>query len=126
MIYSNVIAIDLAKNVFQVCKTDHLGKIIFNREYSRQKLKELLIREKAALVSMESCDGTHYWVRFTKAQGHEVKAIAARHIKPFRQGQKTDANDAVAISVAARQPHINASRLLSTEEQCQLSIVRAR
>jgi len=119
MIYSNVIAIDLAKHVFQVCKASQDGTVIYNRTYSRQKLKELLVKEKTALIAMESCGGTHYWARFAREQGHEVKAIAARSVKPFRQGQKTDANDAIAISVAARQPHIHSSRLLSVAEQCQ-------
>lgn len=126
MKHSNIIAIDLAKYVFQVCKTDAYGNVIYNKVCSRAKLKELLVKEKEALVAMESCGGTHYWARFARQQGHEVKAIAARHVKPFRQGQKTDANDALAIAVAARQPHIHASRLLSVEEQCQQSIVRAR
>jgi transposase len=112
MIYSSVIAIDLAKHVFQVCKASHDGALIYNRTCSRKKLKELLVKEKPALVAMESCGGTHYWARFARDQGHNVKAIAARTVKPFRQGQKTDANDAIAISVAARQPHINSSRLL--------------
>ncbi len=66
---------------------------------------------------MESCGGTHYWARYAKHAGRHVKSINARQVKPFRQGQKTDANDALAISVAARQPHIKESRLLSTQEQ---------
>jgi transposase len=45
----NVIAIDLAKTVFQVCKTDHLGKIIFNKAVNRNELKSLLIQEKNPL-----------------------------------------------------------------------------
>jgi len=114
----NVIAIDLAKNLFQVCKTDKNGHVIYNKAITRAKLKELLIKEKQSLVAMESCGGTHYWARFAKQAGHQVKAINARQVKAFRQGQKTDANDALAISVAARQPHIKGSRLLSAHEQC--------
>jgi len=113
-----VIAIDLAKNLFQVCKTDKNGKVIYNKIFTRAKLKELLIKEKQSLVAMESCGGTHYWARFAKQADHHVKAINARQVKAFRQGQKTDANDALAISVAARQPHIKESHLLSTQEQC--------
>lgn len=118
MFNCNVIAIDLAKNLFQVCKTDKNGKVIYNKIFTRAKLKELLIKEKQSLVAMESCGGTHYWARFAKQADHHVKAINARQVKAFRQGQKTDANDALAISVAARQPHIKESRLLSTQEQC--------
>lgn len=118
MFNCNVIAIDLAKNLFQVCKTDKAGNVIYNKMFTRVKLKELLIKEKTSLVAMESCGGTHYWARFAKQAGHHVKAINARQVKAFRQGHKTDANDALAISVAARQPHIKASRLLSVQEQC--------
>lgn len=118
MFHCNVIAIDLAKNLFQVCKTDKNGTVIYNKAVTRAKLKALLIKEQKALVAMESCAGTHYWARFARQAGHDVKAINARRVKPFRQGQKTDANDALAISVAARQPHIKESRTLSAQEQC--------
>lgn len=117
MLNCNVIAIDLAKNLFQVCKTDKNGKVIYNKAMTRAKLKALLMKEKPSLVAMESCGGTHYWARFARKTGHRVKAINARQVKAFRQGQKTDANDALAISVAARQPHIKESRLLSVQEQ---------
>lgn len=118
MLNCNVIAIDLAKNLFQVCKTQSNGKVIYNKTISRAKLKELLIKEQQSLVAMESCGGTHYWAQFAKQAGHQIKAINARQVKAFRQGQKTDANDALAILVAARQPHIKGSRLLSVQEQC--------
>jgi len=126
MINCNVIAIDLAKNLFQVCKTDKNGKVIFNKLLTRAKLKALLIKEKKSLVAMESCGGTHYWARMAKNAGHLVKSIHARTVKAFRQGQKTDANDALAISVAARQPHIKESRLLSAQEQCLQGIESMR
>ncbi|ENM5740567.1 transposase, partial [Vibrio mimicus] len=80
----NVIAIDLAKNVFQVCKLSPQGKVIYNREISRTKLKELLIKEKLSLVAMESCSSVHYWARYAKAAGHQVKVINARAVKGFQ------------------------------------------
>jgi len=76
MFDSNVIAIDLAKNIFQVCKTDKHGNVIFNKTMTRKKLKEFLIKEKQSLVAMESCGGTHYWARFSKQAGHYVKVIS--------------------------------------------------
>lgn len=48
-----VIAVDLAKNVFQVCKADHLGKVIFNKAVNRNELKNMLTQEKKSLVAME-------------------------------------------------------------------------
>lgn len=122
----NVIAIDLAKNVFQVCKTDRNGKVIYNKAMSRHQLKQLLCNEPVSLVAMEACGGTHYWARYAKQQGHQVKSMSARRVQAFRQGQKTDANDAQAIAIAAMQPQVKACRLLTTDNQCEQGIVRIR
>jgi transposase len=88
MINTNVLAIDLAKNSFQVCKTDKFGRVIFNKALSRKQLLILLANEKQSFVAMESCGGTHYWCRKAKGFGHKVIAISARRVKAFRQGQK--------------------------------------
>jgi len=122
----NVLAIDLAKNVFQVCKTTSRGKIIYNKSFTRSKLKELLLKEPMSLVAMEACGGTHYWARYAIEHGHKVKTMSARRVKAFRQGQKTDANDAAAIAIAALQPQVKSTRLLSIESQCQQGLVRIR
>lgn len=126
MIDSNVIAIDLAKNVFQVCKLSPRGKIIWNKPVTRSKLIQLLVKERPSLVAMESCSGTHYWARYAKAHGHEVKAMSARRVKAFLQGHKTDANDAIAIGMAALQPAVKASRTITLNEQCQQGITVMR
>ena len=118
----NVLAIDLAKNNFQVCKLDTNNEVIYNKQVTRSKLIEILSKEKKALVAMASCGGTHYFARVAKEAGHEVKAMSAVKVKPFRQGQKTDANDALAIGIAARQPNVKSSRLLSVNEQCLQSM----
>lgn len=122
----NVLAIDLAKNVFQVCKTNSRGKVIYNKSFTRKKLQELLIREPMSLVAMEACGGSHYWARYAIENGHKVKSMSARRVKAFRQGQKTDANDAAAIAIAALQPQVKSTRLLSIENQCQQGLVRIR
>ncbi|ANO33502.1 IS110 family transposase [Vibrio breoganii] len=122
----NLLAIDLAKNVFQVCKLCPNGKVIYNREVSRAKLKEILINEKQALVAMEACGSAHYWARFAISAGHIVKVINARAVKAFQTKQKTDRNDALAIGVAAQQEHIHGTHIHSTEEQALQSLERMR
>lgn len=126
MIESNVIAIDLAKNVFQVCKLSLRGQVLWNKQLTRSKLMALLINEPVSLVAMESCGGTHYWARFAKTYGHSIKAMSARRVKAFLQGHKTDANDAVAIGLAALQPAVKSSRTITLEEQCQQGITMMR
>ena len=58
----NVIAIDLAKDIFQVCIMTTNGKITFNKAMNRAKLKVWLAKQKLSIVAMESCGGAHYWV----------------------------------------------------------------
>jgi transposase len=123
---ANVLAIDLAKNVFQVCKRCPQGKIIFNREVSRAQLKELLVKESSSLVAMEACGSSHYWARYAIAQGHRIKMMSARAVKAFQTKQKTDRNDAFAIAIAATQEHIRSVQALSAQEQALQSLERAR
>lgn len=122
----NILAIDLAKNVFQVCKQDPKGKVIFNRELNRTKLKELLLKQQPSLVAMEACGSAQYWARLALSLGHQVKVISARTVKPFQTKQKTDRNDALAIAIAASQEHIHGTRVQSAEEQALQSLERAR
>ena len=122
----NLLAIDLAKNVFQVCELSPNGKVMFNREVSRTKLKALLMKENQCLVAMEACSSAHYWARYAIEIGHQVKVINARAVKAFQTKQKTDRNDALAIGIAAQQVHIHGTRIHSTEEQALQSLERTR
>jgi hypothetical protein len=99
----NVISIDLAKNVIQVCKISQHGELLSNKAISRQKLKELLANASPSIVAMEGCGSCHYWGRFAKSHGHEVRIVSPKRVKGFLTGQKTDANDALAIAAAVMQ-----------------------
>ena len=122
----NVIAVDLAKDIFQVCIMNRQGKIIFNEELSRKKLLDWLPRQPPSLVAMESCGGSSYWARLARSLGHEVIVIPPQQVKPFRTCQKTDSNDAIAIAVASQAPNIKPARYLTIEQQALQSIDRMR
>ncbi|MFT5351942.1 MAG: transposase [Gammaproteobacteria bacterium] len=47
---------------------------------------------------MEGCGSCHYWGRLARSYGHEVRIISPKKVKAFLQGQKTDANDALAAA----------------------------
>lgn len=86
----NVIAIDLAKNSFQVCVMSHRGKVLLNKPISRKQLATYLVKQDPAIVAMEACGGAHHWGRQAAAYGHEVRLLSPRQVKPYRQGHKTD------------------------------------
>jgi transposase len=103
----NLIAIDLAKNVFQVCGVNREGKQVFNRAVRRAKLPELIAQHSGTVIAMEACGGSNYWGRRFEQDGHEVRLIPPIQVKPFVKGNKNDRNDAFAISEAARRPNVS-------------------
>jgi transposase len=114
---SNVIGIDLAKTVLQVCKVSKHGELLTNKAISPSKLKELLATSTPSIVAMEGSASCHYWGRLAMGFGHEVRVINPKKVKAFLQGQKTDANDALAIAMAATQYGVRFSRVKSEEQQ---------
>lgn len=125
MTKSNLIAIDLAKTNFQVAQYQG-NKLLKNQQVSRQALIKLLAKSTPSVVTMEACGGAHYFARVAKLYGHKVMVLDARFVKAFRQAQKTDANDAIAIATASRSPNVRCSKVLSAEEQCLQSLSQMR
>jgi transposase len=113
----NVIAIDLAKNSFQVCVLDRNNKQRLNQSMTRQRLTQWLAQQQAAIVAMEACGSAHHWGRLAAAAGHTVRILSPRAVKPYRQGHKTDHNDALAIAIACVQPQMKFVGLKNLEQQ---------
>ena len=51
----NVIAIDLAKNVFQVCGFSKSNKVLFNKSLKRSQLAQFMANKPPTQVAMEAC-----------------------------------------------------------------------
>ncbi len=117
MLKFNVIGIDLAKNILQICHISKQGELISNKAVSRQKLKEILAKAKPAVVAIEGCGSIHYWGRYAEQFGHDVRVISPKKVKGFLQGHKTDANDALAIANASLQIGLKTSKPKSEEQQ---------
>ena len=116
MAQSNLIAIDLAKNIFQVAQFQG-SKLKSNKQASRRALLELLVKAKPSVVAMEACASAQYFARTAQSFGHKVMLLDPLFVKAFRQGQKTDANDAIAIAIASKVPNVRTCKILSIEEQ---------
>lgn len=117
MNHTRVIAIDLAKNVFQVSVIDRHEKELLNKSMRRKALAAWLARQRPAVVAMEACSGAHHWGRLAESLGHRAVIIPPKRVTPYRQGQKHDANDALAIGVAARQPKLKTVGVKSLDQQ---------
>ena len=122
----NLIAIDLAKNIFQVCGMTNKQKTTFNRSISRNKLPEFMAQQPPCEVAMEACYSSHYWARRFEDMGHSVKLIPAQHVTPFVRGNKSDRNDALAIAEASKRPKLSTVPIKSIEQQDIQSLHRIR
>ncbi len=60
---STTIAVDLAKNVFQVAVSRHPGKVAESRRLSRTQLLPFFAKRQPALVLLEACGTAHFWAR---------------------------------------------------------------
>src|ERR1700756_917656 len=100
------LGIDIAKNVFQLHGVNRNGRVLLKRRVLRDQLLAVLAQIGPCTIVIEACTGAFYWARKFEALGHRVKVISPQYIKPFVRRQKNDGNDAEAICIAARQPHI--------------------
>jgi transposase len=85
-----------------------------------------LANQKPSLVAFEACATAHYWSRVARSFGHNTKILPAMSVTPFRQGHKTDANDALAVAEAANRPNIKEAPYKTIDQQTVQSIQRSR
>lgn len=114
---SNVIAVDLAKQIFQIALISHQDRLLSNKSMRPNRFRDYLVKQPHALVAFEACGRAQHWARVARHLGHEVVILPAKLVAAFRQGQKTDGNDALAIGLAARQPQIRTVAPMNLEQQ---------
>jgi transposase len=122
----NLLGIDLAKNVFQLCALNQANKVLFNRAVRRPRLRQTIAQFEPTTIAMESCSSAHYWGRAFEAIGHLVLLVPPQHVKPFVRGGKSDARDALAICEAAQRPGLHPVPIKSVAQQDILLLHRLR
>lgn len=120
------LAIDLAKNVFQLHGVDGRGVCQLRRRLRRAQLLPFMAQRAPCLVAMEACGSAHYWGREFSKLGHRVKLMPAQYVKPFVRGNKTDGNDAEGICEAALRPRMPSVAVKTEEQQAVLTEHRIR
>lgn len=121
-----IIGMDIAKNVFQLHIVDPQTGELERIKLKRDRVTTFFANRHPTLVAMEACGGAHHWGRTLLAQGHQVKLLPAKQVRPFVLRDKTDARDAQAIWVAAQQFHIRAVPVKSQQQQVCLALHRMR
>ncbi len=122
----NTIAIDLSKNLFQVCKVNQAKKVVENKPLKRSDITQYIQKQPISIIAMEACYSSHHWARLFLSFGHEVRLVPAQHVKPFVVGNKNDRNDAFAIYEASCRTNIRFVPVKSVERQDIQSLHRIR
>lgn len=121
-----VVAMDIAKLVFQVYTVQMSTGEIVNMQLKRAKVTQYFANRPACLIAMEACGGAHHWARELAALGHTVKLLDAKSVRPFVTGNKTDATDARAIWLAVQQPGAKFVGMKTVHQQATLTLHRQR
>lgn len=121
-----VIGLDIAKHVFQLHTVDMCTGEIVNVQIKRAQVLEHFVNKAACLIAIEACGGSHHWARELTAQGHSVRLLHAKIVRPFVSGNKTDATDARAIWLAVQQPGVKFVGIKTAAQQATLTLHRQR
>lgn len=122
----NLLAIDIAKNVFQLCGVDQNGNILKEKKVTRAKLIETVNAWSPTKIVMEACGSANYWSREFVNRDIAVNLISPQYVKPFVKGHKNDKQDARAIAEAAQRPNMHFVNAKTVEQQDMQSLLRIR
>lgn len=122
----NVVAVDIAKAVFEVAISHEPGRVAKTRRLPRSTFLDFFAQMPAATVVMEACGSAHFWARRIQGLGHTVVLLPPHQIRPYVTRNKTDRADAKGILEAFRNADIRPVPVKSVPQQVLASIHRFR
>ena len=124
---ATTVAIDLAKDVYQIAISHRDGAITTRRRLTRRQFA-LFVESLSCgtTVVMESCATAHYWARRCGARGATVRILPAQYVKPYVRRDKNDRADTDALLEANRCGTIHAVPIKTVEQQMIQGLHRVR
>src|SRR2546430_14209743 len=123
---ATTVAVDLAKNVFELALADGRWKIIERARLTRAQFERWFDNRKVDLVVMEACGSAHHWARTLRTRGIEVRLLPAQYVRAYVKRNKTDAADCLALLEAARAQDIKPVAVKSGEQHALHALHRTR
>lgn len=102
------VAVDLAKQVFQVAGENARGEVVYEQRLrSREAFSRFLGSLPAGMpVLLETGPGAQAWARQLQAGGQQPRILPAQRVEEHRSGAKNDRNDVLALLRAGRDRSI--------------------
>ena len=124
---ATTVAVDLAKDVFEVATANRAGRIVERKRLTRRQFEAFVDALPAGYrVVMEACGTAHYWGRRCQARGHDVQLLPVQYVKPYVRRNKTDRMDTDALLEAARCAGIQPVPVKTPEQQALQALHRVR
>jgi transposase len=124
---ATTVAIDLAKEVFQIAMSSGDGRVVSRRRLTRRQFSAFVeTLQPGVTVLMETCGTAHYWGRRCRARGARVRLLPAQYVRPYVRRDKTDRADADALLEAHRCDAIHEVPLKTVDQQVLVGLHRVR
>jgi transposase len=123
---ATTVAVDLAKNVFELAVANEHGHVGERQRLTRAQFERWFANREVKVVVMEACGSAHHWARALRARGIEVRLLPPRHVRAYVRRNKTDAADCLALLEAARAADIRPVAVKSVEQQALQALHRTR
>lgn len=104
------IAVDLAKQVFEVAVSTEAGRITERKRRSRSQFERFWSLREPARVVMEACASAHFWGRRLCSLGHDVVLLPPHYVRPYVRRNKT-ARSALLVAEKRRTSGQRLTRL---------------
>jgi len=124
---ATTVAVDLAKDVFEVAVANRAGRIIERTRLRRRQFERFIDTLPAGTeVIMEGCGTAHYWGRRCQARDLRVRLLPVQYVRPYVRRNKTDRTDTEALLEANRCGGIQAVPVKTIEQQSLQALHRVR
>jgi transposase len=124
---ATTVAVDLAKDVFEVAVANQAHRITDRRRLTRRQFESFLEGLSAGTaVVMEACGTAHYWGRRCQARGLAVRLIPVQYVRPYVRRNKTDRTDTEAMLEADRCAGVAPVPVKTVDQQALQALHRVR
>ena len=120
------IAVDLAKEVFQLACADRNFAIVRSLRLKRADFLKFWNNCAPVHVVMEACGSAHHFGRWLTSLGHHVSLLPAQYVRAYVRRNKTDAADCAALLEAVRASDIKVVPIKTQYQQMVQLMHRTR
>jgi transposase len=121
-----IIAVDVAKSVFEVGISYHPGHVSRRHRFSRPQFSRFIAETQPSTILIEACGTAHFWGRYAEGFGHRVVLLPPHSVRPYVTRNKTDRSDVDGLLEASRNQQIRPVPVKTVAQQTIASLHRLR